>query len=80
MEIRVLFLGTIFMEKTQQSANSCRVPQQHLQGFKTWNDFVSACKIPELSKNLMKQPRSAKYYLYSLVTMRGNTEQKATLY
>lgn len=53
---RILFLGTIFMEKSQQSVNSCRVPQQHLQSFKTWNDFVSACEIPDLSKTWWNNP------------------------
>lgn len=63
------------MEKSQQSANSCRVPQQHLQGFKTWNDFVSACEIPDLSKTRWSNP-DLPTFTFIVLSQYGGTQSQ----
>lgn len=57
-------------------ANSCKVPQPHLQCFKTWNEFDISPQNSWLVQNPVKQPSSDDYYLYHLFTMQEREQSK----
>lgn len=83
MKIVSLKLGIVFLEsisygKTGLCANRCKVPQRHLQCFKTWNNFDISLQNSWPVQNPGKQPSSFDYCLYHLVTMQERADQRAT--
>lgn len=78
LKLRIVFLESAFHGKTGLFANHCKVPQRHLQCFKTWNDFDISLQNSWPVQNPGKQPSSVNYYLYHPVTMQERAEQRAT--